>query len=103
MLDIALDELPRRGPQQVLTRDLGAHRGERHAILELVAEAVRSARLIKRRAGPNTARERLIEKPAIQHDVHRTVGCFDLDLVEDVIPVTADLRPHDVEIGRAVV
>ena len=39
MLNVALHELPRRGPQQVLPgeRRLGMHQG--HHILQLVAEA----------------------------------------------------------------
>src|SRR5688572_21812597 len=70
MLNIALDELPRRRPEQMLARHRRAHGGERHAVLQLIAEAIGSARLIEGRAGPDAASERLIEEPSVQHDIH---------------------------------
>ena len=102
MLHVALDELPRRGAQQVLARHRRPRGDQRHAVLQLVAEAVGAARLIERRAGPDAAGQRLIQQPAVQHDVHRTVGRLHLDRAEDVVPVAADLGQHVVQIGRAV-
>ena len=75
---------------------------ERHAVLQLVAKAVGAARLIERRAGPDAAGERLIEQPAVQHDVHRPIGRLHLDRAEHILPVPTDLgqtrrrdRPRD--------
>ncbi len=87
VLDVAFDELPRRRPQQVLAGQRRARGGERHAVLQLVAEAVGAARLVEGGAGPDAAGERLVEQPAVQHDVHRPVGRLHLDRPEDVVPV----------------
>ena len=54
-------------------RSRRAH-GERHHVLELIAEAVRAARLVERRARPDAARERLVEQPAVEQQVERPVG-----------------------------
>src|SRR5579872_7477079 len=74
VLDVALDELPRRRAQQVRARHRRLRRGERHAVLELIAKAIGAARLIEGRPRPETAGERLIEQPAIEHDVHLPDG-----------------------------
>ena len=47
MLDIAFDELSRSGAQQMLAGQRGPRRGERHAILQLIAEAIGAAGLIE--------------------------------------------------------
>ena len=52
----------------------GRAKVERHAVLQLVAEAVGAARLVEGRARPDAAGERLVEQPAVEHDVHRAVG-----------------------------
>ena len=102
VLNVAFDELPCRCAQQVLARHLRSGGGERHAVLKLIAEAVGAARLIEGRAGPDAAGERLIEQPAVQHDVHRPIGRLHLDRAEDIVPVPADLGQNGVEIGRAI-
>src|SRR5437773_831941 len=56
VLNVALFELPRRGAQQMLPRQLGFRDGERHLILRLIAEPIGTARLIKRRSRPEAAR-----------------------------------------------
>src|SRR5680860_759997 len=71
VLNITIDELPCRCSQQVLARNLRSGGGERRAVLKLIAKAVGAACLIEGRTGPDTAGERLVEEPAIQHDVHR--------------------------------
>ncbi len=102
VLDVALDELPRRRPQQVCTRHRRPHSDERHAVLQLIAEAVGAARLVERRTGPDAAGERLIQQPAVQHDVHRPVRGLHLDRAKGIVPVTADRGQHGVEIFGAV-
>ena len=79
MLDVALDELSRRrraedarGSTRVATR-------ERHAVLQLIAETIGAAGLIKPRTRPNAAAQRLVEQPAVEHEVHRPVRRLDDD------------------------
>ena len=87
VLDVALDELPRGGPQYLRARDVSLRDRERHHVLELIAKAIRAARLIKRRARPDATGERLIEQPAIEHNVHGPIGCRHLHRAKNVIPV----------------
>ena len=60
MLDVALDELPGGRAQQMLARYGRLRGGKCHAVLQLVAKAVSTARLIEPRAGPDAAGQRLI-------------------------------------------
>ena len=53
---------------------------------ELVAEAVGATRLVKGRARPDAAGERLVQQPAIEHDVHRAVGRAHLDCAQQRRP-----------------
>jgi hypothetical protein len=55
VLHVAFDELPRRCAQNVLSSDvrIGVH--ERHHVLQLISEAVSSARLVERRPRPHAA------------------------------------------------
>ena len=102
MLDVALDELSRRRAQQVLARHGRLRGDQRHAVLQLVAEAVGTARLVERRARPDAAGQRLIQQPAVQHDIHRPVGGLHLDRAEHIVPVAADLataRRRDLPCG----
>src|SRR4051812_25117772 len=78
-------------------------RRERHTVLELVAEPICSTRLIKAGTSPDTTSDRLIEEPAVQHDVHRPIGRLDLHCPEYVLPVVANVIQHSVEIGLAIV
>ena len=72
VLHVALDELARRRAQDVLARHAPARRStKRHHVLQLVAEAVRAAALVERRARPHPAGQRLVERPAVDHRVER--------------------------------
>ena len=62
MLDIAFDELPRSGAQDMVPSDLGHRVDEGHHILQLVAESVGTARLIKRGAAPKARAEYLVKQ-----------------------------------------
>ena len=99
VLDVALGELAAGGADQMLACQRRADRGQRHAVLKLVAESVGAARLIEGGPRPDAAGERLIEQPTVQHDVHRPVGRLDLHRAEDVLPMGAHLIQHRVEIG----
>ena len=67
------------------TAGLGVH--ERHDVLQLIAESVRAARLIERRARPHAAGERLIERPAIHHRVERGLRRAHADDGEPSLPL----------------
>ena len=70
VLDVTLDELAARRFQQVLSRHGWPDRRQGHAVLQLISEAVGAAGLVKPRASPDAAGERLIGQPAIEHNVH---------------------------------
>ena len=102
VLDVALDELAARGPDEMFAGHRRADRGERHAILQLVPEAIGAAGLVETRSRPDAAREGLIGQPAVEHDVHRPVGGLDLNRPDNVVPETSYIRQHNVEISLAV-
>ena len=66
VLDVALNELPRRGAEYMLAGDVALRHRQRHHVLELIAKAIRAARLIERRPRPDATDKRLIEQPAVQ-------------------------------------
>ena len=90
VLDISLLELTARAQQQVLAHQPGLGVDERHHVLQLVAEAEGTARLIVAAACPDTTREGLVHQPAVGQHIDRRVGCFHLHRAERVIPV----MPH---------
>ena len=102
MLDIAFDELSRRGPQQMLAGHRGPRRHERHAILQLIAEAIGAARLIESGTRPEATAQGLVEKPAVEHDVHGPVRRLHDDRTKDFVPLAFDVRLDRVEIGCAI-
>ena len=102
MLIIALDELPAGGPQEMLADERRPGDRHRHPVLELVAESIGATRLVEGRARHDTAGERLIEQPAVQHHIHGGVGRLHLDGAEDVIPFLDHLFQGRVEIGAPV-
>ena len=102
MLHVALDELPRRSAKQMFARQIGPSGGERHAILQLVAKTIGAAGLIEGRARPDAAGERLIEQPAVEHDVHRPIGRLDDDSAQRRLPKARNSRFDGVEIGGPI-
>ena len=86
----------------MFARQRRSRQRQRHPVLKLVAETISAARLIKRRSRPYAADQRLVEQPAIEHDVHRPVGCGHLDGAEHVVPMLHDIAKDRVQIGRAV-
>ena len=87
MLDIALNELPCGSPQQLRTRDVSFRHRERHYVLELITKAIRTAGLIKRRSRPDATRQRLIEQPAVEQNVHRPIRCGHQNRTKNDIPL----------------
>ena len=91
VLHVTFSELVRCRSEQLLTRKVGPRDQERHDVLQLIAEAIRTAGLVERRPGPEAAGERLVDQPAIQEDVHRSIGRPHLDRAEDLVPLAPDL------------
>jgi hypothetical protein len=90
VLDVALDKLAARGPEEMFAGYRWADRGERHAVLQLVPEAIGAAGLVETRSRPDAAGERLVDEPAVEHDVHRPVRRLDLDCADDLIPKSTE-------------
>ena len=87
---IAFFELPGRATQQMFARQIRPRSDERHAILQLIAKSISAARLIEGRTRPDAAGQRLIQQPAIEHDVHGAVGRLDRDGVKHAAPEVSD-------------
>jgi hypothetical protein len=102
MLHIAGDELPPRSAQQMFARHIRSRHTKRHHILKLVAKTISTARLIEGRTRPHSTRERLIEQPTVQQNIHGAVRCPHLHRAECVVPQTRDGAEDGVEIGSAV-
>ncbi len=102
MLHVAFCELARRRSQQMFARDFRPRHAQRHHVLELVAETVCAARLIEAGARPDPAGQRLVGQPAVQENVQRAIGRFDLDRVEGLVPLPIDVAERLIEIGFAI-
>src|SRR5512141_2341755 len=83
-------------------RDVRPGQDECHDILDLIPEPIRPARLIEGRPCPDAARKRLIEKPAVQEEVHGTVRTLHLDSAEEIVPETGHLLQEFVNFGFSV-
>ncbi len=100
VLHVAFFELPRRRSQNLRPRLLRRAVDQRHRVLKLVAEPERSARLVEARPAPHPTGERLIEQPAVQHQVERRVRRTDLDGSEDAIPLRSDFLQRRLRAAR---
>ncbi len=92
MLHVSFDELPGSGLQDHLSRDIRRGIDKRQRILQLVAKAIRAARLIQSGSPPDPAAQRLIEQPAIHHEIHGQHRRLDLNCGQEAIPPLASLR-----------
>ena len=102
MLDVTLDELSTGCAQQMLARQGGPGKCERHSILELIAESVGAASLIKGGSCPHATDQSLIEHPAIEDDVQGAVRRLHLNHSEHIVPVLNHRAEDRVEIDRSV-
>ena len=93
VLDIAFAELTGRAQQQVLAHQARLGVDEGHHVLQLIAETERAPRLVVSASRPQTARQSLIQEPAIGQDIDGLVGCFHMHGAERVLPVL----PHGFE------
>ncbi len=86
----------------MLARQLPPRDRESHPVLQLVAEPPGASRLVKGRAGPDAATQRLVEKPPVEHQIHRSVGSSHLKCREGVLPLAPHLPERDVRALRPV-
>ena len=94
VLHVALDELPAGREHEVLAQEIGATERQRHDVLDLVAEANGPPGLIETRSSPQARADRLVEQPAVHHEIERVIRSTDLDGTEGVVPERIDLRPR---------
>ena len=102
MLHVAFGKLPSGGAKDMRPRLLRPSEGQCHAVLQLVAEPIGAACLVEGRARPDAAGERLVEQPAVQHDVHRPVRRPDLHGLQERLPMYGYIGENRIEIGGAV-
>ena len=103
VLDVAFDELPAGGAEQMRPGEIRPRQQQRHHVLQLIAKAEGAARLVVARARPQTAADVLIEEPPVDQHVKRIVRRPDLDRLERPVPGCLDLlqRGHGV-VDRAM-
>ena len=99
MLNVAFLELMPRVQQNLRACQFGFGVNQRHHILQLIAEAERPAGLIERRTRPDSAHQRLIQKPAIRNRIKRSIGRFDFDGRQNFVPKPADFFKRIFDVG----
>ncbi|MNL14928.1 hypothetical protein D3C87_1358900 [compost metagenome] len=90
MLHVPLHELLGRAAQQVLACQGRAGEHQRHDVLQLVAKAVGTTRLVVAAACPQPAGQRLVEQPAIGQRIHGRVRGVDAHDPQRVPPIPPD-------------
>ena len=100
---VAFDELMRGVAQELCPRDGGTQVDQRRRVLELVAEAVRAARLVERAPPPHAARQRLVAEPAVHQHVELGQGRLHLHGAEEVRPEHAGARQRGVDGSRLAI
>ena len=93
VLDIAFLELTGCAEEQVLAHQVRLGVDERHHVLQLIAETEGAPRLVVSAPRPQTARQSLVQEPAVGQHVEGLVGRFHLHGAERVLPVL----PHRFE------
>ncbi len=90
VLHVAFAELMRGSAQQMLAGEgrFGMH--QRHHVLQLVAEAVGPAGLVKPRSSPQSAAQGLIQQPAVRHYIHGGIGRINVHRSQSSIPIVPD-------------
>ena len=102
VLDVAFDKLSPGGAQEMLAREGGSDRGQGHAVLQLIAKSVGAAGLVKARARPDAAGERLVGEPPVKHDIHGTIRGLHLNPADGLLPKSAHFGQHLSQIDRSV-
>ena len=87
MLNISLLELTGRAAEYVLAHEARLGVNEGHHVLQLVAETEGAPRLVVSAPRPNTARQRLVQKPPVGQQVEGLIRCVHIYRAESVVPV----------------
>jgi len=88
--NISLQELVGRTAQEMFPGKLRFCIYQRHRILQLVAEAECSARLVESAARPDAARQGLVEEPAVGEHVESLIWSLHVNCAKGAVPVA----PH---------
>src|SRR5438874_723886 len=99
VLDIAFHELSRGRAQDVVPCEVGRGVHEGHHVLQLVAEAVSAARLIKGRATPDAATESLVKQPTVEQKIRGKLRCFHFDRAQEPVPPMAGFLECSLDVG----
>jgi hypothetical protein len=102
VLDVAFRELPGRRPQDLVAGDVRARHHQRQDVLQLVPEAVGAPGLVEGGPGPHATRERLVEKPAIEEQIHGGIRRLDVHGPQHRIPPFLDLLQQRIRVFRSV-
>ena len=89
MLHVALRKLARRAQHNLLTQQVRGRPRQRHCILQLVTKSGGTASLVETGLGPQAARYRLVQQPAVDHGVEQRVGRLDRGGFEQHVPTSA--------------
>src|SRR5205814_8289330 len=99
VLYIPFHELSRGRAQDVVPCEVGRGVHEGHHVLQLVAEAVSAARLIKGRATPDAATESLVKQPTVEQKIRGKLGCFHFDRAQEPVPPMAGFMECRLDVG----
>ena len=86
MQDIPLLELVRGAGQDVGPDPGGIDEQQGKHVLKLIAKAESTAGLVKTRARQDARRQRLINQPAIDHQIEGAIRCLHADAREQIVP-----------------
>ena len=97
--NVSLLELMLGRLQNVRPRDRRGGMEHRKDVLKLVAISERSARLIEPGATKDPRRERLVQEPTIEHEVHGGLGGLHADAFEKSVPIALEVVPRALNDG----
>src|SRR6185436_6263810 len=87
VLDVPFEKLTGSRVEEMAANKARRRQQQRQRILQLIAKAEGAARLVKGRTPPDSAGQRLVEEPPVQHHVHRPVRGADRDHAKEIGPV----------------
>ena len=101
VLHVAFGKLARGGAQDLLAQQLRPREPQRHRVLQLIAKTVGAARLVETGARPGAAGQRLVQQPAVHHDVEGAVRRLDLHVAGSSSQCSRTCAEHRVDVGAA--
>jgi hypothetical protein len=90
VLNVSLDKLMARGPQQMFAHQPGLCMHQGHDVLQLIAKPERAPGLVISATPPKTAGQGLVEQPTVDQSVDTLVRGFHVDSAQRSLPV----MPH---------